>query len=210
MRRGYIGLNNRKVGRTAAWMIAKAARTPGKVACFVGSHRFLGHELREIGFRSYFRENAPDFEVLETLINLETPEITHEATINLLEQHSDLIGFYVCGGGMEGAISAVREEGLAGKLVVVVNELTPDSRAALADDAVTVAISTPIKNLCSELITLMTSSLGRRMMRFRGNRSCLSISTPQRTSSRSSRHSSIKTNERHRSAAKPFWCVSVS
>ena len=38
---------------------------------------------------------------------------------------------------MEGAISAVREEGLAGKLVVVVNELTPDSRSALADDVVT-------------------------------------------------------------------------
>jgi len=160
VRQGYIGLNNRKVGRTAAWMIAKAAKKPGKVACFVGSHRYHGHELREIGFRSYFRENAPDFEVLETLINLETPEITHEATINLLKQHPDLVGFYVCGGGMEGAISAVREEGLAGKLVVVVNELTPDSRSALADDVVTMAIATPVRNLCTELITLMTTSIG--------------------------------------------------
>ncbi|MGH6810393.1 MAG: LacI family DNA-binding transcriptional regulator, partial [Ensifer adhaerens] len=53
VREGYIGLNNHKVGRTAAWMIAKAAKRPGKVAAFVGSHRFLGHELREIGFRSY-------------------------------------------------------------------------------------------------------------------------------------------------------------
>ena len=160
VRQSYVGLNNQKAGRTAAWMIAKAAKRPGKVVCFVGSHRYHGHELREIGFRSYFRENAPDFEVLETLINLETPEITHEATINLLKQHPDLVGFYVCGGGMEGAISAVREESLAGKLVVVVNELTPDSRAALADDVVTMAIATPVKNLCNELITLMTASIG--------------------------------------------------
>jgi len=158
VRQGYIGVDNRKVGRTAAWVIARSARRPGKVACFVGSHRFHGHELREIGFRSYFRENAPEFEVLDTLINLDTPEITHEATLDLLQKHPDLIGFYVCGGGMEGAISAIREERLSGKLIVVVNELTPDSKAALADDVVAMAIGTPLPALCKELMSLMIKS----------------------------------------------------
>lgn len=161
VREGYIGLNNRTVGRTAAWMIAKAARKPGKVATFIGSHRFHGHDLREIGFRSYFRENAPEFEVLDTLVNLETAEITHEATVNLLQRHPDLIGFYVCGGGMEGAISALAEEEMAGKLLVVVNELTPESRAALADDLVTMAISTPLPVLVRELIGLMIGAIER-------------------------------------------------
>src|SRR5262249_38338985 len=95
VRESYVGVNNRKVSRTAAWMVAKAAARTGKVACFVGSHRFHGHELREIGFRSYFRENAPDFEVVDTLINLETAEITHEATLTLLQKYPDLVGFYV-------------------------------------------------------------------------------------------------------------------
>ncbi len=161
VREGYVGLNNRKAGRTAAWLIAKTAKQPGKVACFVGSHRYHGHELREIGFRSYFRENAPEFEVVETLVNLETAEITHEATLNLVKQHPDLVGFYVCGGGMEGAIAAIREEGLAGKLIVVVNELTPDSRTALADEVVTMVIATPVRTLCTELMSLMTASIGR-------------------------------------------------
>ncbi|MDE1996142.1 MAG: LacI family DNA-binding transcriptional regulator [Rhizobiaceae bacterium] len=159
VRQGYIGLNNRKAGRTAAWLISKAAARPGKVACFVGSHRYHGHELREIGFRSFFRENAPEFQVVETLINLETAEITHEATLDLIKQHPDLVGFYVCGGGMEGAISAIREEGLAGKLAVVVNELTTESRAALADNVVTMVIGTPIRTLCNELLALMTASI---------------------------------------------------
>ncbi|CAN7672789.1 LacI family DNA-binding transcriptional regulator [Rhizobium rhizogenes] len=161
VRETYVGVDNRKVGRTAAWTIAKSTDRPGKVACFVGSHRFHGHELREIGFRSYFRENAPDFEVLDTLINLDTAEITHEATLNLLQKHPDLIGFYVCGGGMEGAISAIREEGLAGKLVVVVNELTPESKAALADDVVTMVIGTPLPSLCKELFGLMIGAIER-------------------------------------------------
>ncbi|WP_457580239.1 LacI family DNA-binding transcriptional regulator [Ensifer canadensis] len=161
VREGYIGLNNHKVGRTAAWMIAKAAKRPGKVAAFVGSHRFLGHELREIGFRSYFREHAPDFEVLDTMVNLDTAEITHEATLNLLQRHPDLTGFYVCGGGMEGAISAIREEKLEGKLIAVVNELTPESRSALSDDVVTLAISTPTAALARETINLMVQAINK-------------------------------------------------
>lgn len=159
VRESYVGLNNRKAGRTAAWMIAKTARKPGKVAVFVGSHRFHGHELREIGFRSYFRENAPDFEVLDTLVNLETSQITHEATLDLLHRHPGLVGFYVAGGGMEGAISAIREEKLNGKYIVVVNELTPESRAALADEIVTLAITTPLQHLCRELVRLMVSCI---------------------------------------------------
>lgn len=155
VREGYVGLDNRKAGRTAAWMIAHVARRPGKVAVFVGSHRFHGHELREIGFRAYFREHAPGFTVLETLLNLETRQITHEATLSLLQRHPDLAGFYVAGGGMEGAITALREEGLAGRLAVVLNESTPETRAALAEGLITMAIATPLGRLCGDLVALM-------------------------------------------------------
>lgn len=157
-REGYVGLDNRKVGRTAAWMIAKAAK-PGKVALFVGSHRFHGHELREIGFRSFFRENAPDFTVLETLVNLEANQITHDAMIDLLARHPDLVGCYVAGGGMEGAVSALREAMPREMPVVVCNEITPDSRAALADNILTMVISTPLAALCRELVGLMAHAI---------------------------------------------------
>lgn len=65
-------------------MFSKVAKRPGKAAVFVGSHRFQGHELREIGFRSYFRDNAPSFEVLDTLVNLEKRQITYETTLDLM------------------------------------------------------------------------------------------------------------------------------
>jgi LacI family transcriptional regulator len=161
VREGYVGLNNRKAGRTAAWMIARAAR-PGKVAVFVGSHRYHGQELREIGFRAYFREHAPGFEVLETLVNLETRQITHEATLSLLQRYPDLAGFYVAGGGMEGAITALREEGLAGRLAVVVNEITPESREALAEGLITMVLATPLPALCREVVRLMIHAVRDR------------------------------------------------
>lgn len=159
VRAGYLGLDNRKVGRSAAWTIARTARKPGKVACFVGSHRFHGHELREMGFRSYFREEAPAFDLLETLINLDTVEITHEATSTLLQKHPDLAGLYVCGGGMEGAIAAIREEKRTGEVALIVNELVPESKEGLMDGTVTMAISTPLPALCRELITQMTIAI---------------------------------------------------
>ncbi|MBC7141108.1 MAG: LacI family DNA-binding transcriptional regulator, partial [Rhodobacteraceae bacterium] len=50
IRRNYIGLNNMKVGRQAAWMITKTCPIPGKLAIFVGGNRWHGHDLREVGF----------------------------------------------------------------------------------------------------------------------------------------------------------------
>ncbi|WP_085034586.1 LacI family DNA-binding transcriptional regulator [Ensifer aridi] len=154
-RAGYVGLNNRQVGRTAAWMVAKAARRPGKVAVVVASHGSQGEELREIGFRSYFRENARNFEVLDTLVSPETRQLTYEATLDLIHHEPELVGFYVTGGAMEGAIAALREGRESRDLVAIVNEITPDSRAALVDGVITMAIATPLRRLCRELTTLM-------------------------------------------------------
>jgi LacI family transcriptional regulator len=159
IRQGYIGVNNRKAGRTAAWMIAKVAKRPGKVAVFVGSHRIQGHEMREMGFRSYFRENAVEFEVLNTLIDIEGRETTYDATAALLRQHPDLVGLYITGGGMEGAIAAIGDAKRLGDLNVVATELTPESRTALADGVILMAISTPIHNLSRELVTLMIGAI---------------------------------------------------
>ncbi len=160
VRAGYVGVDNRKAGRLAAWLISKMTKkTSGKVALFVGSHRFLGHEMRELGFRTYFREHAPEFEVIDTLLNLEELTLTHEATIDLLARYPDLIGFYVAGGGMEGAIAALREEHKSGQLIVACNELTPDSRDALLDETITMVISTPLVQLAQELYTQMVNAL---------------------------------------------------
>jgi len=159
IRENYLGLNNHKAGRTAAWLIARTARRPGKVAVFVGSHRFHGHEMREIGLRSYFREYAPEFEMIDTLVNLEDKRIAHEATLDLLQRSPDLCGLYVAGGGLEGVISALREEGMAGKLTMICSEISPESRAALADNIVTMVIAEPLERLSRDLIGQMIQAV---------------------------------------------------
>lgn len=154
VRKSYIGLNNLKVGRIAAHMVATAVRRPGKIAVFVGGYRWHGHELRETGFRSYFREYAPQFDVIDTLVNLETRQLTYEATLDLLDRHPDLAGIYCAGGGMEGAIAALREARRPGDVALVVNELVPESRLALADHYVAMVIDTPLGKVCTDLMHL--------------------------------------------------------
>ena len=159
IRQNYLGLNNIKVGRIAASVIGMAARPPGKVAVFVGGYRWHGHELREAGFRSWFRECAPQFQVLDTLVNLETRQLTYEATLDLLDRHPELRGLYCAGGGMEGAIAALREARRPGEVRLIVNEVTPESRAGLVDGFVTMAIATPLPQLCDDLVRMMAEAV---------------------------------------------------
>lgn len=156
-RAGYVGVDNRKAGRTAGWLIAHTARAPGKIGIILGSHRFHGHELREMGLRSYVREHAPEFEVLDSRVNLEEPSIAHEATFGLIRRHPDLVGLYVAGGGMEGVIAALREEKSQG-LVTICPELTPDSRLALSEEVISYVIATPLPQLPAELIRVMAQA----------------------------------------------------
>lgn len=160
VRRGYVGTNNRKVGRTAGWLVAKAARRQGEAAVIVGSHRFHGHEMREIGFRSYLREAAPDLSVIETQVSLEDDALAHEATSNLLARHPNLVALYVAGGGTGGIIQALRDEGInANQVAVVCNELNSQTHAALAENVVTAVIGTRLVQLSQEILVLMASAI---------------------------------------------------
>jgi LacI family transcriptional regulator len=158
IRKNYIGLNNMKIGRMAEWMITHTVHQPGKLAIFVGGNRWHGHDLREVGYRSFVREANRGFSVLDTLVNLETRQVTYEATLDLLQRHPDLKGIYVAGGGMEGAIAALREMHETPQVALVVNELTTESRAALLDGYATMVISTPLRELCQEVVEEMIRS----------------------------------------------------
>ncbi|MGI9402385.1 MAG: LacI family DNA-binding transcriptional regulator [Rhizobiaceae bacterium] len=156
-RHSYIGTNNPKFGRTAAWMLSKLVGEEGKIAVFTGGHRWRGHGEREAGFRDWFSEHMPQAQLLDTLVNLESNVVTYEETLDLLSRHPDLGGIYIAGGGMDGAVDALRELRSPGEVALVVNELTAISRQALDDGYVEMVLSTPLPALCRGLANSMTS-----------------------------------------------------
>jgi LacI family transcriptional regulator len=154
-----VGVDGRKSGRTAAWAISRLARRAGEIGVFVGSHRYLGQETSEISFRSYLREHAPRFRVLDTLVNLEDTQLAHEATLEMLARHRDLVGIYVAGGGVAGIIRALREEARPGRIVTVCNELTAEHRAALIDGIVSLVLDTPLARIAETAVAAMLQAL---------------------------------------------------
>jgi LacI family transcriptional regulator len=155
----YVGLDNWKVGRTAAWAIEHICKTPGKLGILVGNYRYRCQEMNESGFRSYFREYAPQFTLLEPLSTFESSTVAQEMTERLLREHPDLIGLYVAGGGISGALAALRASDRAGKVVTVGYELMDNTRAALLDGILTLVISHPLERLSDEMMSGMINAL---------------------------------------------------
>ena len=142
---GYVGLDNWKVGRTAAWTVTHVCKQPGAVGIFVGSHRYRCQDVCEMSFRSYFREQAPEFRLLEPLTTFEEARYAHEAASGLLRRHPDLVGLYVAGGGISGVIQALRDAGpqVYRNLVTVGHELMDHTRSGLIDGVLTLVLSHP-------------------------------------------------------------------
>lgn len=151
----YIGLDNWKVGRTAAWSIHHIAKQAGPVALFVGNHRYRCQEANEIGFRSYFREHAPEFELLDVHSTYENDQIARDLTERLLQQHPDVVGLYVAGSGLAGALEAIRDLKPEKPPVVIGHDLAPAHVQGLLDGSLTLLLANLVDRLASETIDAM-------------------------------------------------------
>ena len=155
----YVGCDNWKVGRTVAWLIHRLCKSPGKIGILVGNHRYRCQDMNESGFRSYFREYAPQFTLLEPLSTFESSTVAQEVTDRLLRDHPDLLGLYVAGGGISGAIASLRASGYADRIIAVGNQVMENTRAALLDGTLTAVIECPLGRLGDELMSGMMKAL---------------------------------------------------
>ncbi len=63
---GYIGMDNRMGGRTAAYLMAHWLNGASRlIAVVLSSNLFRGEEEREMGFRMWLRERAPHLQVVD-------------------------------------------------------------------------------------------------------------------------------------------------
>lgn len=156
---GYVGLDNWRVGRTAGWAIAGMCKRSGRVGIVVGNHRYRCQELNESGFRSYCREHAPNFTLLEPIQTFEDNAIARDVTEQLLRREPDLVALYVAGGGMPGALEALRASGRAGSIITVGNDMTEHTRLGLIDNVLTMIFAHPVQRLATDALVQMQADL---------------------------------------------------
>jgi LacI family transcriptional regulator len=157
---GYVGLDNWKVGRTAAWAVANICKAPGKIGIVIGSHRYRCQDQNEMGFRSYFREHAPEFQLLEPLTSLEEARYAAEISRDLLRRNPDLVGLFVAGGGIRGVMEALRENGAFQRIATVCLDLTRPTRMGLIDGVLKLVIAHPLELFARTTIQVMAAATG--------------------------------------------------
>lgn len=160
----FIGVDPWKVGRTAGWAAHHICKQAGKLGVLVGNHRYRGHEMNESGFRSYIREYAPEFTVLEALPTFESTAVAQEMTEKLLAENPDLSAVYVAGGGITGVLAAMRASDRAGKVMVIGYELMDVTRQGLLDGVMTLAIANPLTRMGDEAVAGMIKAVNARSM----------------------------------------------
>jgi LacI family transcriptional regulator len=153
---GYVGLDGWKVGRTAGWAFHNMCKNKNaKIGILVGNHRFRCQEIFESGFRSYFREHANQFTLLEPQSTFENANIAREVTEDLISKHGDMAGLFVCGGGITGVIEALHDTGRDRDIFVVGFDNVGVTKAALLNGTLNFLFSHPIERQVQETIDAM-------------------------------------------------------
>lgn len=152
----FLGLDNRAVGRTAAYMLTRFCKQQeGEIAMIAGSLSYLAHNEREMGFLSFIQESFPGLRVVGAREGHDDFEENYQLTQLLLEQHPDLVGIYNIGGSSGGVAKALRKAGKAESIVFIGHGLTDDTRALLIDGTMDMIISQDpvniVRNVCHVL-----------------------------------------------------------
>lgn len=141
-RAAFVGLDNRSVGRTAAFLLARfLGQGSGDVGLIAGSLGYLAHNEREMGFLSLMQESFPDFNVIGVREGHDDFVENYQLTKSLLDNHPGLVGIYNIGGSSGGVATALREAGRAKDIVFIGHGLSEDTRSMLIDGTMDVVIS---------------------------------------------------------------------
>ncbi|SEQ10230.1 LacI family transcriptional regulator [Devosia sp. YR412] len=163
-RAGFVGTDNWKAGRTAAWFINQTVSEPGKVYPFIGSHRYQCQDISDASFRSYMREHSPHLQVCDTQLTQEEPENAYEIVSGLLAAEPDLRGLFINGGGISGVLKALRElpDERRRTIKLVCRDIGPETRRGLNEGLITASLCHAPERMPLELIDVMLHLVEKR------------------------------------------------
>ncbi|MBN8633092.1 MAG: LacI family DNA-binding transcriptional regulator [Rhodobacterales bacterium] len=154
-RDAFVGLDDRAVGQTAAFLIGRMlGDRPTTVGVVLGSPAFRCHEDREIGFRSGLRAHFPKVVISGEAQGEDSAELTRLAVSRLLRDHPALGAIYNVGGGNLGLVEALRAAGRAQDMLVVGHEVNPVTAPLLRAGEIDFALAGDPRELLSAALTL--------------------------------------------------------
>jgi LacI family transcriptional regulator len=157
-RTAYVGLDNHAAGRTAALLIGRfVGERRGKVALIAGSRSYRAHEERETGFLGVIGQAFPGLSVVGLREGHDDAAQNYRQTRALLARHQDIIGIYNIGGASDGIARALREANRGSTVTLIGHGLTSDTRAALRDGTMDVAITQDHRIMTLNCVRIFTN-----------------------------------------------------
>ncbi len=160
-RSGYIGLDNHKAGRTAAWFIERLCRGNGEIGIIIGDNRFTCQESCEISFRSCLREQGKGQQILEPVRSHERADIARTVTEQMLTQYPALQAIYAPCGGVEGIVDALRDSGRQQEIALVCHGPLSDSELALIDGTIDIMLNHRLDEFAAVTLRAMADAASR-------------------------------------------------
>jgi len=159
-RLGYVGIDNRAAGRLAALLLGRFLPQQGeqKVAVFVGSLAYRGHEEREMGFRSLLSEEFPHLRIARILEIGDDRDRAYAVTQDLLRQEPPH-AIYNIGAGNQGIARALQEARVAPRVVFVGHDLTEATRRLLLDRTMDAVIDQNPRVEAREIVKLLVAAV---------------------------------------------------
>lgn len=156
---GYVGVDNRAAGRLAGMLLGRFL-PPGqhKVAVFIGSLAYRGHEEREMGVRSILSEEFPEMRIAGTAEVSDDRDLAYSETMRFLGR-GDISGIYSIGSGNQGIARALREARQERDVVFIGHDLTDATRLMLLDRTMDAVIDQNPRVEAREIVRLLASSV---------------------------------------------------
>jgi LacI family transcriptional regulator len=151
----FVGIDNLAAGRTAGLLMGRFTGGSGEI--MVASHSLRARDSleRRLGFDAVAARDFPGLTVLPSIEGYDDPQRLAAAVRAVARRRPGLRGVYSMGSGNRALLAALREEGRLAELTVIAHELTPTTRQALLDDALSAVITQNVGHLVRSALRVL-------------------------------------------------------
>jgi ribose transport system substrate-binding protein len=163
----YVSTDNRQGGVVAAERLAEKLGGKGKVAVLGNKVGSVSTDERESGFQETIKQKYPGIEIVQFLYGEADRAKSLDRALDILTGHPDLNGLFASNESSSvGAAQAIKQKGLAGKVVLVGFDSSPnlieDLKAGALDSLV---LQNPYRMGYEGVMTLVNKLNGQEVPR---------------------------------------------
>ena len=145
--------------------MGRFTRRAGVILVVTGGQLYRAHEDREIGFRACVRQNFSHIQEALVMNGNDDAEGNFLGVRDVIRKNDDVIGIYNVGGGHQGVVRALKEEGVSDDIVYIGHNLTSRTRSYLLDGSMDIVIHLNVRLVAEQTVEAMIAHLEGRTIR---------------------------------------------